>query len=381
MLGFARYLDHERFNVMVVTDEAERPVAAESGRLYSIVRFRATSIFRKAVFKAGESRLVHLFKVLWNVSLNRMGSVVYRTWVKAGLDTLEKIHKGQPVDLIISSYAPAHVHVAAASFVKAHPEVIWIADMRDEMSLNPHLSRSERDQLAGVENSVNDHATAVTSVSRPILDDFRRLLPKVRFFEEVRNGFDHDLGFGSGFNHVFRICYTGTFYGINKPSTFFKAFLRFLEKNPVPYELQFVGSSRNFEIPVPLRPHCRFLPKLDYYEAIKVMSCADANLLVIPKSERKGVYSGKLFDYLSVGKPIIAVVDSNDVAAGLIRDLNAGFVADFDDEEAIVRAVESAYALWKTQTCLPIDAERIRLLHRRVEVGKLNELITELTGR
>ena len=48
------------------------------------------------------------------------------------------------------------------------------------------------------------------------------------------------------------------------------------------------------------------------------MNEMDANIMLHPRGERKGVYSGKLFDYISAQKPIIACVDKNDVAAELI---------------------------------------------------------------
>lgn len=380
MVGFARYLEPSRTSLSVVTESV--PGASDEDRFDSanVYRTASSGLLRKSVFKPGEPSFIHLLKVAWNVCLNRLTGAVEGGWMRNAESLLDKLHERQPVDIIISSYAPAAPHLVAGAFVAKHPEVKWIADMRDEMSLNPHFGDSERKKLAAAEKVVNAHADAVTTVSRPILDDFRRLLPAVRYFEEVRNGFDHDLESCFSFNPVFTIGYTGTFYGKNKPITFFKGLRQFLAQHPVPYELRFIGTNHNFEIPDLFRKHTVFLPRLDYADAIGAMANTDANLLVLPKVNRSGVFSGKLFDYLSVCKPIIAVVDPEDVAAQLIQELKAGFVADFDDVDAIAHAIEAAYDLWKNRTPIQSDKERIKLLHRRYEVGKLNRLIEQLSA-
>jgi hypothetical protein len=77
-------------------------------------------------------------------------------------------------------------------------------------------------------------------------------------------------------------------------------------------------------------------------------------------------------------KPIIAVVDQYDVAATLIRELNAGFVADFNDENAISDAIKNAYQLWLQKEMLPIESEQVKLLHRKHQVKKLELLIHKI---
>jgi len=90
------------------------------------------------------------------------------------------------------------------------------------------------------------------------------------------------------------------------------------------------------------------------------------------------LFSGKLFDYLGAMKPIIAAIDKTDVAAALIKDCNAGFVASFNDEKEIADAILSAYKLWKNKECLKFNEELILEHHRSKQVQKLNQLILSL---
>lgn len=375
MLGFAKYLDRTQADVTVITEHPDKRQLRED--LFDTVVYRVGSkrILKKAVFIAGENRLRHLIKVAWNMSLNMIRGPVDHNWLRNSLAVLEKIHSEHPVDVIISSYAPAEPHLLAGAFIGKHPEVKWIADMRDEMSLNPHLDKRQQGFLSKVERIVNRHATAVTSVSGPILDDFKKLLPDVKLFDEVRNGFDHELTFEYSFNRVFTICYCGTFYGQRKPDSFFAGLSDFLQKHPVEVEIRLVGVHKNIYIPPALQAAVKFIPPCTPEEAVREMAAADANLLVLPKVSGKGVFSGKIFEYLSVRKPIIAVVDPEDVAAELINALNAGFVADFEDVPSISLAIEHAFLLWKNNSPINSSPDKISALHRKYEVAKLNTLI------
>ena len=378
MLGFARYMNPERTSLSVVTDAPEGAPKQEVVSGVAVIRVTTSGLLGKAAFKAGEPRLLHLMKVAWNIAYGFIAGPADRSWVRNSVSVLERIHAEHPIDVIISSYAPAGPHLLAASFLRLHPEVKWVADMRDEMSLNPHLSGRERRALRAVEVEVNRLASAVTSVSQPIVADFRRLLPDVRHVEEIRNGYDHELKFEYGFNPVFTIAYSGSFYGLRKPTTFFKGLSVFLKRTSARVKIRFIGVHRNFSIPPELEPCCEFVATKKADEVVREMAAADANLLVLPVVEGKGAFSGKIFEYLSVQKPIIAVVDPSDVAAGLIRELNAGFVADFNDERDIADAIEGAYRLWTDKCVIGTDSQKIRSLHRRYSVERLEKLIDSL---
>ena len=381
MLGFARYLDKGKNRLTVVTDGLPDASSDQSVQGVRVIRVNTGGRWTKAVFRTQDPVLMHYLKVLWNMAWRFVSGTLNRNWARQAAGALEALHRETPVDVLISSYAPGETHLAALAFCDNHPEVRWIADMRDEMSSNPHLSSRERKELGVLEKNINRRADAVTAVSAPIVDDFRRLMPQVKYFLEVRNGYDHSVAVNPAFNKVFTMVYAGKFYGKGKPHTFFSGLQHFLKKHPVPVRIRFVGVHRNFPVPSRFKSFCEFLPAVSSEEAVKHMAAADANLLVLPKVNRPGVFSGKLFDYLSVRKPVIAVVDPSDVAADLIRELHAGFVADFDDTEGISMAIAGAYRLWLEKRHLATDAGQIRALHRREAVARLDDLIDKLTAK
>lgn len=380
MTGFVKYLDKSYQDVTVITDFPSGLETELSEQYFGakVHRIRVQKLLPSFRFKAGEARWIHFLKVLWNLSVKTVFGTTDKSWRRNALECIEQLHAQRPVDAIISSYAPASCHEIAADFIRNHPEIKWIADMRDEMSANVHLTKSERNYLATVEQSVNELASAVTSVSQPIVDDFKRVMPNVKHFREIRNGFDHELDFTYAFNPVFTISYAGTFYGRRKPDTFFRGLTLFLSRNPIHLKIRFIGSHRNFSIPPDCEKFCEFVPPLTSEDSVRAMAASDANLLILPVIESKGAFSGKIFEYLSVKKPVIAVVDPNDVAAELIREVQGGFVADFSSSEEIATAIEQAYNYWKERKPMNSDPVKVAQLHRRHSVAVLEQLLHSL---
>jgi hypothetical protein len=378
MLSFVKYLDASLYRITVITLQENKAPDEEEIFGARVLRVANNSFLQVFHTRAGESKLLHNLKVLWNVLLGFVKPFEYQSWRRSAVKQLYWIHRINKIDLIISSYAPAEAHLAALDFCESKPEIKWIADMRDEMSLNPHLSPVLRKKMTLIEKRINARAQAVVTVSRPILEDFRRLMPLVKHFEEVRNGFDHTVAPVNNFNERFTIKYAGTFYGKAKPDTFFSALRNFVARTHAYVQLEFIGTHRNFSIPGEFEDSCRFLPKTSQQGVIELIARSDANLLIIPALERKGVFSGKVFDYISVMKPVIAVVDSSDVAAALIHEYNAGFVADFNDIDGIEKAIEGAYRLWEGKRSLHTDSEKVSRLHRRHQVAKLGVLINKI---
>ncbi|NMC99606.1 MAG: glycosyltransferase family 4 protein, partial [Bacteroidales bacterium] len=118
--------------------------------------------------------------------------------------------------------------------------------------------------------------------------------------------------------------------------------------------------------------------KVPYNDAINIIQNADGLLLIHPPTAYRGVYTGKLFDYLGAMRPIIAVVDKTDVAAELIKDCNAGFVADFNDIDEIKTAITETYKLWLNKQTLAYNQELILMHHRAYQVKILEHLIRQL---
>jgi glycosyltransferase involved in cell wall biosynthesis len=72
-----------------------------------------------------------------------------------------------------------------------------------------------------------------------------------------------------------------------------------------------------------------------HQEALGLQRAADVLLLLLWNDPReRGVYTGKLFEYLGARRPILGIGPADNVAADLIRERQAGMVSADPDEIA-----------------------------------------------
>lgn len=339
----------------------------------------SSSLFEWLKDHQTDAAFIHKIKVGVRIILSKFIKNPLKKWQFSTLDKLIKCHRERQFDVVISSFSPKEAHLIAIDFCKQYPTVPWIADMRDEMSKNPYIDANTRIHLQEIEKDVNQYARAIVSVSEPIVNDFKKLCPNVTHFSEIRNGYNHAFEreiTEDNRNEVFTFGYFGSFYGQRKPIYFFEALKQLCsEIHDFDFKFEIVGAHQNFAIPEQFKLKVNIHPVLPYNEAIVLMAKMDLNVQLHPKSEQKGVFTGKLFDYISVQKPVLALVDSEDVAAQLIRDFDCGYIAEFDSVEQIKSAIIAAYSDWKLNHIRFASKENVLSLHRKKQVEKLRELM------
>ena len=80
-----------------------------------------------------------------------------------------------------------------------------------------------------------------------------------------------------------------------------------------------IGNTSPLAVPENIRQNVFQIRQVDHDEAIRKSLETDTLVVVHPKG-RKGVYTGKLFDYLATNKPILAICDPDDLIADLLKD-------------------------------------------------------------
>ena len=86
-----------------------------------------------------------------------------------------------------------------------------------------------------------------------------------------------------------------------------------------------------------------YLPRAD---SLRLQRESEALLLLVPDAggRGRGVLSGKVFEYIAAGRPILAVVPPDGAAAELVRETGSGVVARPDDIEGIRQALVDLHA-------------------------------------
>jgi len=378
LYSFAKYLNRDKYNIFVHTlDEGK----AFSSDLEDVVvsRVKNSALFKPLTFEKRTNKIVHYSKVCYNIMVKRFSKNIYQSWIDESYELLKLKIKEENIDLILSSFAPDASHLLALKLKKEFPHLKWIADMRDEMSCSPYIDGTMKTYYEELEQQIFKYANALTSVSKPLLDDFRLICKNEKvLFGEIRNGYDFFLEEGEIHNKIFMITYTGNFYGDISPVNFFKALEKFVDKNKgIQLKVQLVGVKTHFEIPNNLKKLVEVIPSVPHKKAIEFMKQSNVLLLIYPTNGRKGVYTGKLFEYLGVLKPILALIDEDDVASELITECNAGYVADDSNIEKIEENIALMYEEYRKKEKRVFNIELIEKHHRAEQVKRLENFMEE----
>ena len=87
-----------------------------------------------------------------------------------------------------------------------------------------------------------------------------------------------------------------------------------------------------------------FLLYLNHRDAIKQMMCSSLLLLIIPGHfSNKGIMTGKLFEYLASGKPVLCIGPTDGDAAGILEATSHGKCAAYGDTEKIFHIIADYY--------------------------------------
>lgn len=259
-------------------------------------------------------------------------------------------------DAIVSSYSPPAAHMVASRLKAAYPDVAWMADFRDLWADNHIVSARgmfRRVEFALERRSIKGRADLLTTVSQPLADTLQARYPSIPV-SVVENGFDPDefhdwrARINASPKPVLplRICYAGTLYpGRRDPTPVFDAVNRLIDDGVLDRRhvtLDFYGQNEKELAAILERSNGNrhgvvhahgFVSRA---EALAVQSHSTL-LLLLESSEpsARGVMTGKLFEYLVSGVPIMAVgIDQSTAAGAVIQRTGSGFCSSSADEIA-----------------------------------------------
>ncbi|MBD0370374.1 MAG: glycosyltransferase [Pyrinomonadaceae bacterium] len=244
-------------------------------------------------------------------------------------------------EIILASSPPPSTLLVARRLAKKYG-VPWVADLRDLWVDHQYYDQPRwRERLERrLERSVLGSAAGLVTVSEPLAETLKTKYGRSAAL--VLNGFDPsdypDSNAGeSSLKGPLRILYTGVVYeGRQDPSPLFSA-LKELGPEMKEVEVTFYGSFlqkvRELVAVYGVEQVVQINDPVPYRESLRMQTEADVLLLLLWNDpEHKGVYTGKLFEYIGARRPILAVGNAGDVAAELIESRGLGFVTNDANE-------------------------------------------------
>lgn len=299
-------------------------------------------------------------------------------WVPFGSRAARKLVQEQKFDAVISTGPPHSSHLIGMAAHKASG-LPWVVDMRDPWVEVYYGHQMYEGTIAKriqthLERKVLSTASAVISVSRHLGVGFKHRV-HMRHYETIPNGYDPaDIPQGTSpvrERDAFVIAYVGT-YNLLTHSEGFVAALQQLRPN-IPIEVHLVGKvdSEALEAYRAKGISVKGVPYLSHGEAIAYMQSVDVLLLALPHvsgDSAAGIVSGKVFEYISARRPILALGPAEGDLADLLNQTQSGNIFDHDDREGILGFLNDHLEFrgkpWKINDAALAGYERPRLASR-----------------
>ena len=281
-----------------------------------------------------------------------------RWWVKPSVKYLKSYLKAHPVDAIISTGPPHSMHLIAMK-LKEELGLPWIADFRDPWTEidyyhDLHLTRWADRKHHRLEKEVLTKADKVVTVA----PDGAKRLGRIgnRNVRVVYNGFDRDDDATTTVVKPgkFTITYLGVLSKIQNPEKLWEALGELARENDGfanTLKINMIGQIDSSVVKAieqqGLSQHVSYSPYIPHDQVSAVhRSSTLLLLLLMPDSEprAKGLLTGKLFEYLASGRPILCIGPEDGDAARILKETGAGTTVSFGNKEKMKEVLGDYYA-------------------------------------
>ena len=310
------------------------------------------------------------------------------TWNVTAIPAAVRIVRQEGIDVILTTSPPGSVHLVGAA-VQRLTDARWIADLRDPLVANQHrrddtaAARTRQAANEQVARLVARQADAISCVSEAIAAEMRGFEPRGQV-RVIGNGCDFDdfAGLEYTAGPRFRITHTGSFFGKRDPRPFLQAFRDADLDAVVRFVGDFRSTDREWAEQLDLGDRLELVDYLPRAESLRMQRDSEALLLLVPEAggRGKGVLSGKVYEYLAAGRPILAVVPPDGAAADLVRETGAGVVAAPDDVAGIRDALIELHRQYANGglAAVELEAGDEERLSRRARVEEMAALVREV---
>ena len=315
-------------------------------------------------------------------------------WIKPSINYLENYIIKNNIEYIISSGPPHSMHLIALGLKNKFTSLKWVADFRD-----PWTNIDFYDKLMLTKRSNNKHhcqelkvlttADIILSIGKGMSDEFLNIYQKsggknINKFKVISNGFDADDIKTSDIikDKKFSIAHIGTLVKDRNPIVLWKVLKKLTDTRDdfrSQLEIKLVGKVDIF-VKEQLENYglINFVKKIDYLphsEVIIEQQKSKVLLLLINNTKNaKDILTGKFFEYMASGSPILAIGPIDGELADIIKQTQTGLISNFEDEITLEKNILNLFVNQSIQT----NGEEVLKYSREELTKKLCELLNEL---
>ncbi len=317
----------------------------------------------------------------------------YIGWIPFAVVKSLKVIKEKNIDIILTTGPPNSSHLIGF-FLKIITGKKWITDFRDlwnqyYLNYNPYSIRIKTKVDEYMERKVVLNSDKITVVTDMMKNHFLKKFPhlKVDNIAVITNGYDpQDFRniIPIEYKKKFVIIHYGTLFKWRKPDNFLIALKNIIDKHKdfrddVLFLLIGViqNDSLDYVNSLNLNPYLEVINYKPYFESLKYIK--GANLLLLITGEliyNKYLHTLKLFDYMGVKRPILALT-TDGALKNVIEEYSLGTAVNNDNIREIEKAIYKYYIDFKLKKDI-FNPKDCSVFHRKNVTKELSELLDHI---
>lgn len=285
-----------------------------------------------------------------------------RFWIRPSVAYLNNYLRENDIHHVISSGPPHSMHLIALGLKRRHPALRWIADFRDPWTNIDFYEKLMLTSLADkkhhrLELEVLREADRVISIGERMSNEFVEMYRKsggkaTSKFSVITNGFDaDDVAPAVEKDRKFSLAHIGTLVKDRNPDVLWQVLARLVKVNPAfaeQLEIKLVGKVDIFvKEQIVAYGLERFVRRIDYLphdEVILEQARSQVLLLLVNNTKNaKGILTGKFFEYMASGAPILVIGPPDGDLAAILKKTQTGLISHFDDVVQLERNILSYF--------------------------------------
>ncbi len=309
-------------------------------------------------------------------------------WVKPSVNYLKSYLKVHPVDAIVSTGPPHSMHLIAMKLKEA-TGIHWIADFRDPWTEIDYygdlrLTRWADRKHHRLEYEVLTKADKVVTIGWDCAKSLGRL--GNRNVCVIPNGFDWEVD-AKPKEILLSQEFTLTHLGIVTPSRNAPqlwAALKELKEEDETFgkklKISLVGQIDQSVLEnlyaVGLKENTEIVPYIPHEQIQQAQGASQVLLLLVNNTPNaKGILTGKIFEYLASGRPILCIGPEDGDAGHILSETKAGVTVSFEDKEKMKEVVKILYHKY-LEKALPFNnSKEIEKYSRKAQAEEYAKLL------
>ncbi|MBZ9630320.1 glycosyl transferase family 1 [Salegentibacter sp. LM13S] len=307
-------------------------------------------------------------------------------WIKPSVKFLKKYLEEEDIKKIVTTGPPHSLHLIGLK-LKQELDLKWIADFRDPWTqIGYHkklkLTKNSKQKHENLEWEVLNSADQIITTSFTTKNEFSE--KTIKPINVITNGFDgiENSGENIELDDKFSISHIGSLLSERNPKNLWLAIAELVKENSnfsEDLELKLAGTVSEEVIKsiklVGLGEKLQLPGYVSHTQAIALQQKSRLLLLIeIDSEETRGIIPGKLFEYLSAKRPILAIGPEKWDIHQILEETGSGEYFQYSEKDRLKSLISGHYEAYKNGDSNFLKGD-IQKYHRKNLTQKLANLI------